>query len=129
MLGSLVPTHECALALKGFNEDDGLGHGHGEAIGECFVVEWLTSLLENRVSLLRFIINDVLDSQRARCVGKDDGRSRCCDHVRGSWRCSSQGGDLGLQGLDEREELFDGWHVGCHGLSLSPGGDGNGGRW
>jgi len=33
-----------------------------------------------------------------------------------------------LKGLNEREELFDGWHVGCHGLSLSPCCDGNGGR-
>ena len=35
---------------------------------------------------------------------------------------------MSLHSLDEREELFDGWRVGCHGLGLSPCSDRNGGR-
>ena len=35
---------------------------------------------------------------------------------------------MSLESLNLREELFDGWRVGCHGLGLSPCGDRNGGR-
>ena len=35
---------------------------------------------------------------------------------------------MSLEGLDECEELIDGWRVGCHGLGLSPCSDRNGGR-
>ena len=116
--------------MKGFNEDYGLGHRHGEAVGKCLVVESLAASLENCVSLLSLIVNDVVDSQRARCVCEDDGSGGCRDSSWSwsSWCCSTEGGDLSLESLNERKELFDGWRVGCHGLGLSPCSDRNDGR-
>ena len=36
---------------------------------------------------------------------------------------------MSLESLNEHEELFDGWRVGCHGLGLSPCSDRNVGRY
>ena len=48
--------------MKGFDEDDGLGEGHGETFGECLVVESLTASLVNRQSMFGFVVDDVLNS-------------------------------------------------------------------
>ncbi len=45
--GALVPAHCCGRMVERFDKDDGLGGGHGKAIGKCLVIEWFASLLEN----------------------------------------------------------------------------------
>ena len=45
LLRALVPAHLGCLAMKSFNEDDGLDDGHGKTFGKCLVVKSLTASL------------------------------------------------------------------------------------
>ncbi len=45
--GALVPAHRRGTTVEHCDEDDGLVGGHGKAVGECLVIEWFASLLEN----------------------------------------------------------------------------------
>ncbi len=84
--------------MKSFNEDDGQVQGHGETFGKCLVVKSLTASLVDRCSLICLIINDVIHSQRVRCVGEDDGSNGCSWSDGRSSAC--EGSDLSLESLD-----------------------------
>ncbi len=45
--GTLVPAHRHGKTVERFHKDYGLVGGHGEAIGECLVIKWFSSLLKN----------------------------------------------------------------------------------
>jgi hypothetical protein len=44
---ALVPAHRSGRMVERFGKNDNLVEGHVEAIGECLVIKWFASLLEN----------------------------------------------------------------------------------
>jgi hypothetical protein len=73
VFGAGIPSHFSTMALKSFNEGDGVVRGHVKAVCKWLVVEWCASLLVNLSSPPHSVIDQILDFQHMWSVGEDHG--------------------------------------------------------